>query len=81
MTVTDNLYQRYFTEYKNAVTDFGGGFNNTFDYKYRGFSLLGVRIDHILMSKEFTIEKASILESLGGEHRPVLSKFTVNNNS
>jgi endonuclease/exonuclease/phosphatase (EEP) superfamily protein YafD len=80
MTVTDNLYQRYFTEYQNAISDFGMGFNNTFTYKYRGFSVPGVRVDHILFSAEFTINKASVIESLGGDHRPVLSKFTVDNN-
>jgi len=32
MTVTDNLYRRNFIEYQNAITDYGVGFNNTFDY-------------------------------------------------
>ena len=81
MTVTDNLYRRNFIEYQNAITDYGVGFNNTFTYKYRGFSIPGVRVDHILFSTEFAIEKAIILERLGGDHRPVLSKFTVDNNS
>jgi len=80
MTVTDNLYRRNFIQYQNAITDFGFGFNNTFDYKYRGFSIPGVRVDHILFSEEFVIEKAHVIESLGGDHRPVLSKFTLDNN-
>jgi hypothetical protein len=80
MTVTDNLYQRNFTEYQNAISDFGMGFNNTFDYIYRGFSIPGVRIDHILFSGGYAIEQASVLGSLGGDHRPVLSKFTLDKN-
>jgi endonuclease/exonuclease/phosphatase (EEP) superfamily protein YafD len=80
MTVTDNLYRRNFIEYQNAITDYGVGFNNTFDYIYRGFSIPGVRVDHLLFSTEFAIEKAIILERLGGDHRPVLSRFTVENN-
>lgn len=80
MTVTDNLYRRNFIEYQNAISDFGMGFNNTFTYKYRGFSIPGVRVDHILFSTEFAIEKAIILERLGGDHRPVLSKFILDNN-
>jgi endonuclease/exonuclease/phosphatase family metal-dependent hydrolase len=79
MTVTDNLYQRNFTGYQNAITDYGVGFNNTFDYIYRGFSIPGVRVDHILFSGDYIIEQASILASLGGDHRPVLSTFIINN--
>jgi hypothetical protein len=79
MTVTDNLYQRNFTAYQNAISDFGMGFNNTFDYIYRGFSIPGVRVDHILFSGEFAIEQANVLGSIGGDHRPVLSKFTLSN--
>jgi exonuclease III len=79
MTVTDNLYQRNFTNYQNAITDYGIGFNNTFDYIYRGFSIPGVRVDHILFSGDYNIEKASVLVNLGGDHRPVLSKFTIDN--
>ncbi|MEH6596316.1 MAG: endonuclease/exonuclease/phosphatase family protein [Colwellia polaris] len=77
MTVTDNLYRRNFNQFKNVISDFSVGFNNTFDYKYRGFSVPGVRVDHILLSKNFSIEQAATLNSLGGDHRPVLSKFTL----
>ena len=77
MTVTDNLYRRNFNQFKNVISDFAMGFNNTFDYKYRGFSVPGVRVDHILLSKSFSIEQATILDNLGGDHRPVLSKFTL----
>ena len=78
MTVADNLYQRNFTEYQNAITDYGIGFNITFDYIYKGFTIPGVRVDHILFSSEYIIEQASVLDSLGGDHRPVLSTFTLN---
>ncbi|MFT6247883.1 MAG: endonuclease/exonuclease/phosphatase (EEP) superfamily protein YafD [Cognaticolwellia sp.] len=78
MTVTDNLYRRNFNKFQNVITDFGFGFNNTFDFNYRGLSVPGVRIDHILLSKSFNIEQATTLDNLGGDHRPVLSKFTLN---
>lgn len=75
MSVTEGTYQRTFTKYLNALSHSGTGFNNTVDYKYRGFSLPGIRIDHILLSQEFNIQKAIVLETLGGDHYPILSKI------
>lgn len=78
MSVSDSLYRRKLLSYKNAISSVGHGFNTTVDYKYRGFSVPGIRVDHILLSKEFNIEKAIVLETLGGDHYPVLSKVSFN---
>ena len=78
MSVSDSLYRQKLSSYKNAISSVGNGFNATVDYKYRGFSVPGIRVDHILLSKEFNIEKARVLETLGGDHYPVLSKVSFN---
>ena len=78
MSVSDSLYRQKLSSYKNAISSVGNGFNATVDYKYRGISVPGIRVDHILLSKEFNIEKARVLETLGGDHYPVLSKVSFN---
>jgi hypothetical protein len=77
MSVNENLYQQAFAKYQNALSDNGLGFNNTVDYKYKGFSIPGIRVDHILFSQYFNLEKSIVIESLGGDHYPVLSTFTI----
>lgn len=77
MSVTEGTYQRTFKKYQNALSDVGNGFNHTVDYKYKGLALPGIRVDHILMSKGFNIQKAEVLETLGGDHYPVLSKISL----
>ncbi|PCI57698.1 MAG: hypothetical protein COB45_02600 [Gammaproteobacteria bacterium] len=78
MSVIDTLYKQNFSTYINAVSSIGHGFNNTVDYKYRGFSVPGIRVDHILSSQQFSLKKAIVLETLGGDHYPVLSKLSLN---
>jgi hypothetical protein len=77
MSVNENTYQHAFAKYQNALSDNGLGFNNTVNYIYKGFTVPGIRIDHILFSQDFHIEKSIVLESLGGDHYPVLSTFTI----
>lgn len=79
MSINENLYKQVFSRYQNALSDNGLGFNSTVDYRYKGFTIPGIRIDHILFSQNFNIEKSIALESLGGDHYPVLSTFTINN--
>jgi endonuclease/exonuclease/phosphatase (EEP) superfamily protein YafD len=78
-SIIDPLYRQNFSMYKNAISAKGHGFNNTIDYKYRGFSVSGIRVDHILLSQQFSIKKAVVLETTGGDHYPILSKVSLNN--
>ncbi|MDO6506831.1 endonuclease/exonuclease/phosphatase family protein [Colwellia sp. 4_MG-2023] len=77
MSVIEGIYQQTFKKYQNALSDKGNGFNNTVDYKYKGIGLPSVRIDHILLSQNFNIEKALVLEALGGDHYPILSSISL----
>lgn len=77
MSVSESIYRRTFNQFNNALSTQGNGFNNTVNYNYRSLTLPGVRIDHILFSDDFNIEKATVLESLGGDHYPVLSTFSL----
>jgi len=77
MSVTEGTYQRIFKKYQNALSDVGNGFNHTIDYKYKGLALPGIRVDHILMSKGFSIKRAEVLDTLGGDHYPILSDISL----
>lgn len=77
MSVIEGTYQQTFKKYQNALSDVGSGFNNTVDYKYRGIGLPGIRIDHILLSQNFNLEKAVVLETLGGDHYPIFSSISL----
>ncbi|GHE89482.1 endonuclease/exonuclease/phosphatase family protein [Thalassotalea profundi] len=77
MSTSEGIYRRTFNQFNNALSIQGNGFNNTLNYNYKGLKLPGVRIDHILFSDEFNIEKATVLETLGGDHYPVLSQFSL----
>ena len=73
MPVEENIYQENFSMINNALSDVGVGFNYTI--KAYGLSL---RIDHILFSNHFGIVDAQVIESLGGDHLPVMATLIIN---
>lgn len=73
MPVEENIYQENFSMINNALSDVGVGFNYTI--KTYGLRL---RIDHILFSNHFGIVDAQVIESLGGDHLPVMATLIIN---
>jgi endonuclease/exonuclease/phosphatase (EEP) superfamily protein YafD len=74
MPDNDNIYQQNFATFNNAINNGAYGLNNTL---YTPFH--GLRIDHILYSDNFRLSGVQVLQSLGGDHRPVLATFNVDN--
>tara|TARA_R110001583_G_scaffold22536_1_gene84487 strand:+ start:9030 stop:9956 length:927 start_codon:yes stop_codon:yes gene_type:complete len=74
MPQNDNIYQRSFTHLNNAIATKGFGFNAT-----KHTSWYGVRIDHVLYSDDFTLNAVEVIESIGGDHRPIIATFNVVN--
>jgi len=72
MTVDESLYKDYFLSFQNAIDMAGLGINFT---KYTSWH--GVRIDHVLASKNITFSKAKVLSSLGGDHRAILTEIVL----
>ncbi len=67
MSVQENIYQQHLSTENNAIDQVGSGINYT---KYTSWH--GIRIDHILASANLTFTAAQVLESAGGDHRPLL---------
>ena len=67
MPVDSALYQRYWSRWQNAFSIGGLGYGQT---KFTRF--FGVRIDHVLASREWQVLSARVGPNLGGDHRPVL---------
>jgi len=64
------LYNRYWSKLKNAFSKKGWGFGHTKFIRWHG-----VRIDHILVDKHFSIKKALVGPDLGGDHRPLYAEI------
>jgi endonuclease/exonuclease/phosphatase family metal-dependent hydrolase len=74
MPEDENTYQRNFTHLNNAIGTKGFGFNATKHTVWHG-----VRIDHVLYSDDFTLKTVDVIESINGDHRPVIATFSVGN--
>jgi endonuclease/exonuclease/phosphatase (EEP) superfamily protein YafD len=74
MPDNDNIYQQNFATFSNAINVGAYGVNNTLYTP-----LHGLRIDHILYSENFGLSSVKVLDSLGGDHRPLMATFNVNN--
>jgi endonuclease/exonuclease/phosphatase family metal-dependent hydrolase len=72
MPQDENIYQRNFSHLNNAVDNKAFGFNAT-----KLTSWHGVRIDHILYSDDFKLKFVEVVDSIKGDHRPVLATFNV----
>ena len=55
------------------LAGFGRGCTWPFQPTYRGW-LPGVRIDHILLSKDFTCTRSYVAEDIGSDHRPIVAE-------
>jgi endonuclease/exonuclease/phosphatase (EEP) superfamily protein YafD len=67
MPIDSALYQRYWSSWQNAFSIAGLGYGQT---KFTRF--FGVRIDHVLASRDWQVLAARVGPNLGGDHRPVL---------
>jgi len=67
MSVQENIYQRYLSTERNAINQVGSGINYT---KYTSWH--GIRIDHVLSSANLSFSTAQVVNSVGGDHRPLL---------
>jgi len=72
MAADENVYREYFSSFTNVLNESGVGFNYT---KYT--PIHGVRIDHILVSDNFKILDSKVLESVGGDHLPVMTTLAI----
>ena len=72
MAADENVYREYFSSFTNVLNERGVGFNYT---KYT--PIHGVRIDHILVSDDFKVIDSKVLESVGGDHLPVMTTLAI----
>ncbi len=75
----DPIYISHFSWLKNAFNEYGFGLNHTQYIYWQGIPFLSFRIDHILFSKDLKMNHVQVLESLGGDHRPIMASLIVKN--
>ena len=73
----DPIYKNNFSWLTNALNESGFGFNHTKYIDWQGMPLFSFRIDHIIYSKNITARNVEVLDSLGGDHRPVMATLEV----
>ncbi|MEM6604533.1 MAG: endonuclease/exonuclease/phosphatase family protein [Pseudomonadota bacterium] len=66
------IYRSYWSEYTNAFDEAGLGLGATKETR-----LLGARIDHILVNDQLQVNDAAVMESLGGDHNPLVVELTL----
>lgn len=74
MLEDENIYQKYFSEMNNALGDASIGLSYT-----KKTSWHGVRIDHLLFTNNFTLKGIRINDSITGDHKPVVTTLSFNN--
>jgi len=72
MPVDENIYREYFSSFINVLNERGMGFNYT-----KLTPIHGLRIDHILVSDDFKVIDSKVLESLGGDHLPIMTTLVI----
>jgi len=75
----DPIYLSHFSWLNNAFNQYGFGFNYTQYINFHGIPFLSFRIDHILFSDDLEMSDVKVLESLGGDHRPIMATLRVPN--
>jgi len=70
MPVESSIYRENFSIYKNAFNEAGFGFGFT-----KFTRLLGVRIDHILISNNFNVLDAKVNQDFGSDHKAILAEL------
>ncbi len=68
LPIESTIYRNSWGDLKNAFSHAGFGFGST---RFAGF--LRVRIDHILMSPEWKVERARVGNDYGSDHRPMIA--------
>jgi vancomycin resistance protein VanJ len=64
----ENIYRKHFSPMMNALGVATTGLNYT-----KKTSFYGARIDHLLFSKGFALKDARVIDSIMGDHKPVVS--------
>lgn len=75
----DPIYVSQFSWLNNAFNEYGFGLNHTQYINWQGIPFLSFRIDHILFSNDLEMSNVKVLESLGGDHRPIMATLSVMN--
>ena len=70
------IYNKNFSEYKNAFNETGFGRGNS-----KHTTLLGVRIDHILIDNNFSVIKSWVDIDIGSDHRPIFADILPSSSS
>jgi endonuclease/exonuclease/phosphatase family metal-dependent hydrolase len=73
MTSDSWIYNYSFGEYSNAFNDKGLGFGDT-----KHTTLLGVKIDHILIDQDFSVVNSWVDIDTGSDHRPLFADILFN---
>lgn len=68
MLEDENIYRKYFSAMGNGIGSAGVGLNYT-----KKTSWHGARIDHLLFSDGFVIKEVRVIDSIMGDHQPVVS--------
>jgi vancomycin resistance protein VanJ len=66
------IFGRYWSLYKDAFSVAGFGFGYT---KYT--RLIGIRIDHILVGRDWSVRRCFVGPDLGSDHRPLIADVTL----
>jgi vancomycin resistance protein VanJ len=74
MPADENIYRQNFSGLNNAIDVKGLGVNYT---KFTSWH--GVRIDHILYSDDFELLAVKIINTISGDHKPVMATFSMIN--
>jgi len=70
--VESRIYQRHWSGWQNAFSRAGCGLGYT---KYT--RLIGIRIDHVLVSEHWRVTSAWVGPDLGGDHRPLVAELAL----
>tara|TARA_B110000438_G_scaffold285573_1_gene315807 strand:- start:2083 stop:3087 length:1005 start_codon:yes stop_codon:yes gene_type:complete len=73
MTSDSWIYNESFGEFNNAFNEKGFGFGDT-----KHTTLLGVKIDHILIGQHFSVVKSWVDIDTGSDHRPIFADILFN---
>jgi exonuclease III len=74
MLEDENIYLQYFSSMNNALGHAAFGLNYTKKTAWHG-----ARIDHLLFSDNFTLKESRVLNLFTGDHQPIISILSVNN--
>ena len=72
MPVESSIYRDNFGIYQNSFNKAGFGFGYT-----KHTRMLGIRIDHILVDKNFSVVDAKVGRDVGSDHNPVIANIVL----